>query len=230
MKTSFDLLTGRDDNQLIEFEDQRLEKDTLKAFIKLRDAAKREADIDLAIVSSFRGFDRQKLIWNKKVCGERKVYDDFEDEVDLSNLSPIQIVNAITRFSAIPGASRHHWGTDIDIFDRAACDKSAVQLQPSEYSETGIFAKLNSWLNDRIKAKDCFGFYKPFKTDLGGIHPEAWHLSFAPKSLDFQTDYTIEIFKQNLIQSDFKLNDVILENASELFDKLFIRLNQPPQM
>ena len=43
--------------------------------------------LDLDIVSSFRCFERQEIIWNKKVCGERKVFDDNENEVDLSYLS-----------------------------------------------------------------------------------------------------------------------------------------------
>ena len=28
--------------------------------------------------------------------------------------------DAILLWSALPGASRHHWGTDFDVFDRAA--------------------------------------------------------------------------------------------------------------
>ena len=67
--------------------------------------------------SSFRDFERQQLIWNCKFNGERKVHDDEGNLLDLALLDDWQKAQAILRWSALPGGSRHHWGTEIDIFD-----------------------------------------------------------------------------------------------------------------
>ena len=38
------------------------------------------------------------------------------------------------RWSAIPGSSRHHWGTDLDVYDAAAVTPDyQVQLTPQEW-------------------------------------------------------------------------------------------------
>ena len=63
-------------------------------------------------------------------------------------------------FSALPGASRHHWGTDFDFYDKAAItNKYQIRLQQDEYSEGGRFAALTAWLDDNMAQ---FGFYKPY--------------------------------------------------------------------
>lgn len=231
MKSNFELLTGRESRDLLKHEGHLVHKEALSAFNKLKKVALSEANIDLDIISSFRSYDRQKIIWNKKVSGERKVFNSNEVEIDLTTLSsPSEVIDAITRFSAIPGASRHHWGTDIDVFDNTACKKSEVQLQPSEYSECGIFSTLDKWLTEKIKAGESFGFYRPYETDLGGIHPEAWHLSFAPISHELQETYTLDIFTKNLELSDFQLAQDIRRTASKYYQKLLFNVNSPPQM
>lgn len=230
MKTSFNLLTGKANKHLIEWEEHLIHEEVLPYFLKLKSLAKSEANIDLSIVSSFRCYQRQEIIWNNKVIGERKVFDDHENEVHMENLSDREKVNAITRFSAIPGASRHHWGTDIDIFDQAQLKKGDVKLHPSEYSDTGCFSKLTSWLSEKIACNQSFGFYRPYESDLGGIHPEAWHLSFAPLSRIFEESYNIDTFTKNLEKSEFFLRDFLLENSSEYFKKLLLNVTPAPQM
>jgi len=56
----------------------RLEVNTYKAFKKMEAAAKRYG-IHLKIVSAYRGFERQKLIWNNKY---EKFTNDFSLEID----------------------------------------------------------------------------------------------------------------------------------------------------
>ena len=43
----------------------KLETQTYRAFKKMESAAKNDG-INLKIVSDYRGYDRQKIIWNKK--------------------------------------------------------------------------------------------------------------------------------------------------------------------
>ena len=75
------------------------------------------AGIDLLPLSSFRDFERQRLIWNAKYRGERPALDRGGRTVDMSRLAPDRRIETILLWSALPGASRHHWGSDIDVAD-----------------------------------------------------------------------------------------------------------------
>jgi hypothetical protein len=177
-------LTGRDDSHLVMLPcGHRLQADAAKAFTLLqRDAA--EAGFELAIASSFRSFERQLAIWNGKAGGERPVHDDAGHPVPMATLSPRDQMYAILRYSAIPGTSRHHWGTDLDVFDSAAVPVDyQVQLSPAEVAGGGVFDPLHCWLDERMENGLSRGFYRPYGRDRGGVAPERWHLSFAPASL-----------------------------------------------
>ena len=96
-------------------------------------------------------------------------------------LSDTDWLAAILRFSALPGTSRHHWGTDFDIWDRSTVtDGYAPQLLTSEYQQGGVFAEMSAWLDDQISADNAEGFYKPYDVDRGGVAPEPWHISYRP--------------------------------------------------
>jgi LAS superfamily LD-carboxypeptidase LdcB len=152
----------------------------LDAFMALR-AAAHEAGFDLRIVSGFRSFARQAEIWNAKASGMRPVLDASERPLDISGLSDIEKLMAILRWSALPGASRHHWGTDADIVDAAAMsDGYQVQLRIDECRGRGPFAPMHRWLDQRIEQNGAFGFFRPY-TGVGcSVAPEPWHLSYAP--------------------------------------------------
>ncbi len=225
MKNNFNFLTGREEKTIISYENQSVHKDMLPSFLALKLKAKKEAGINLTIASSYRSFERQKKIWNEKVQGIRKVFDDNESEVNLENLSESEKINMITRFSAIPGTSRHHWGTDIDIFDSNELDRCDLQLHPSEYSETGVFSKLESWLSECIENNENCGFFRPYKEDLGGIHPEPWHISFKPLAQEFFQEYTLSTFQKNLKDSDMLLKKVLLEQSELLYERLLLNIS-----
>ena len=94
---------------------------------------------------------------------------------------PRRSCGAILLWSALPGASRHHWGTEIDVIDRAALRPGQhAQLIPAEYCAEGVFGGLDRWLTEHAGA---FGFFRPYDRDRGGVQPEPWHLSFAPVSV-----------------------------------------------
>lgn len=174
-------LTGRDDSHLVTLPcGNRLQQAAALAFAALQ-VDVRAAGFELAIASSFRSYQRQLAIWNGKVRGERKVTDDAGSEIDLATLSPQQQLHAILRYSAIPGTSRHHWGTDLDVFDAAALPRDyRLQLSPQEVAAGGMFDALHCWLDQRMAAGECHGFYRPYASDRGGVAPERWHLSYAP--------------------------------------------------
>lgn len=152
------------------------------ALRQLRDAAA-AAGFELAVASSFRSFERQLAIWCGKVAGERPVLDSQGQPLDITRLSDEQLLWAILRWSALPGASRHHWGTEIDVFDRAAVAPDyRLQLVPAEYQQDGPFAGLAEWMAARLARDDLFGFYRPYACDRGGVAPEPWHLSYRPQA------------------------------------------------
>ncbi len=160
-----------------------MEAETLYHFRLLqREAAL--AGFSLQVVSAFRSFERQKMIWQAKAQGKRPLLDDFGQRLDASSLSSRQKFSAIIRWSAVPGMSRHHWGTDIDVFDANIKPIDEVQLTPDEVSEQGEFAGLHAWLDERINQAQSFGFYRPYQFDFG-VAPERWHLSYLPKAKQF---------------------------------------------
>lgn len=174
-------LTGRDDSHLVVTDEgHRLVPTVARAFSELqRDA--REAGFDLAIASSYRPFERQLAIFNGKARGDRPVHNDAGEPLALESLPPRERLMAILRFSALPGTSRHHWGTDLDVYDRAAvANDYRVQLTPQEVWPPGPFAPLHEWLDLKMARGDSHGFHRPYGQDRGGVAPERWHLSYAP--------------------------------------------------
>lgn len=172
-------LTGRARNHVTELPKRgpTLHPDAATAFLALRAAAAAEG-FDLLAVSSFRDFARQRAIWNGKFRGERPLLDRTGRSLDPAALSPLQRVRAILEWSALPGASRHHWGTDLDVVDAAAlAPDAAPQLLPAQFGPGGPFAPLDRWLAGHAGR---FGFFRPYDRDRGGVQPEPWHLSYAP--------------------------------------------------
>ena len=139
------------------------------------------AGFDMRVASAFRSYDRQLDIVNAKWLGHRPVLNDEGADLHRAAVSDADWLAAILRFSALPGTSRHHWGTDFDIWDRSAVTADyAPQLLASEYQSDGVFAEMNAWLDDQISADNAEGFYKPYDVDRGGVAPEPWHISYRP--------------------------------------------------
>ncbi|PLW67922.1 M15 family metallopeptidase [Pseudohalioglobus lutimaris] len=176
-------LTGQDASHLVAVTgDHHLQPQAAEAFLRLQ-AQARLAGFELAIASSYRSYQRQLAIFNGKARGERPVHDDAGAAVNLQALTDADKLAAILRFSALPGTSRHHWGTDLDVFDAGAVPEDyRLQLTPDEVTAGGPFCALHDWLDARMAADDSCGFYRPYGQDLGGVAPERWHLSYAPLS------------------------------------------------
>ena len=174
-------LTGRDESRLVKLIDgHRLLPQVAAAFNDLKADAS-AAGFNLAVASSFRSFERQCAIWNGKAQGQRAVHDDSGVILQRSELSEEQWLHAILRFSALPGTSRHHWGSDLDVYDAAAvAGDYQVQLTPQEVAPGGVFDPLHCWLDERMATNQSHGFYRPYALDRGGVASERWHLSYAP--------------------------------------------------
>ena len=174
-------LSGQSDSHIVyDAEGCGLHKDVWPAFYALqRDAL--DAGFELAIASGFRDFERQRNIWNGKATGQRELLDSAGNALPFDALSAAEVMLAILRWSALPGASRHHWGTDFDVYDKRAVSADyRLRLIPEEAAAGGVFAGLHRWLDQQIASDNSHAFFRPYQFDDDGIAPEAWHLSYAP--------------------------------------------------
>lgn len=213
-----DQLTGRSREHVVELAEFScsLHPLTAAAFLGLRRAAA-AAGHDLAPLSAFRDFNQQLVIWNAKFRGERALLDRDGTALDVRMLSAEQIVRAILHWSALPGASRHHWGTEVDVFDRAALPNGArARLLPSEYARDGVFAALSSWLS--AHAAD-YGFYLPYDSDRGGVQVEPWHLSFAPLANTLLPQLTPELIAAALAAAPLQGREIVLQLLPEIHSR-----------
>ncbi|MFK3843317.1 MULTISPECIES: M15 family metallopeptidase [Serratia] len=173
-----EMLTGRSTDHLAPLSGHhRLQPAAVAAFLAMQQAAL-EAGFSLQPASTFRDFERQQAIWNGKFCGERPVLDKDSRPIDITPLSAAERCEAILRWSALPGASRHHWGSDLDVYDPSLLPAGQkLQLEPWEYEQGGYFYPLNQWMTDHMAE---FGFYRPFTEEGDGVAVEPWHLSYRP--------------------------------------------------
>ena len=177
-------------------------------------AAASAADIDLKIASGFRSFDRQLLLWNNKFSGKTPIKNMAGEVISPANLSPLDLAHSILLYSALPGASRHHWGCDIDVYaPNLLADDYQLQLEPCEYSAQGPLAKLSNWL---VKYAHQFGFYFPYASFQGGVASEPWHLSYAPLAQQYQQAFNIERLAKALVNSSILGKDEIINNLDDI--------------
>jgi len=152
-----------------------LHKDTYAAFEKMHAAAAKEG-VQLIMVSATRNFARQKQIWEAKWNGLRLL--EGKEKANLVYPDPADRARAILRYSSMPGTSRHHWGTDMDL--------NALN---NKYFDDGAGKKVYDWL---VANGPDFGFCQPYtpKSDArpNGYEEERWHWSYLPLATQL-TDY-----------------------------------------
>ena len=140
-------------------------------FKQMQNYAKKEG-VEIEIVSGYRSYQKQKDIWNNKYN------KNFEN-----GILGIKNINRIIQYSTLPGTSRHHWGTDIDIIDKRFVPKGDLLLEKN-YAENGIYSQLFSWMRKNSKK---YGFYLVYDDSpkRKGFKFEPWHYSYKPLSVIF---------------------------------------------
>jgi LAS superfamily LD-carboxypeptidase LdcB len=201
-----------------------LHRGAAQAARELRDAC-RASGIELAITSSFRSFDRQVQIWNAKYTGERPVLTRDGRPFDRTRADPNALVDAILAWSALPGASRHHWGTDFDVVDGSVVAGGyRPQLVPEEYAPGGVFERLGAWLDANLARH---GFFRPYRREREGVQPEAWHLSYAPIAIAALAELSLEVLIDAVAASSMHGRDVVLARIPELYER-YVKDIDPP--
>lgn len=219
-------LTGRARSHIVELLNPVcvLHYEAVTSFLAMRDAAF-EAGVGLAPCSSFRDFETQLRIWNEKWTGLRPILDEKGAPLDRGLLSDAQAVEAILVWSAIPGGSRHHWGSDVDVFDNEAAPTGyKVQLTPAEYARHGVFARLTAWLDENMHR---YGFFRPYRTDRGGVRPEPWHLSYAPVAAPALESLSLSMLRRVLDASAIEGKAQVLSRLPEIYTRFMLAVDGP---
>lgn len=201
-------------------------RDVVEPFLRLRaDAA--AAGFDLQILSGFRDFQQQRSIWNRKVRGERAVLDSAARPLDITVMDPEELAFAILRWSALPGASRHHWGTDLDVFDaRTVPPGYEIELIPAEVDPGGMFGPLHDWLDERMAAGESHGFFRPYDVDRGGVAPERWHLSHGPVAAGFEAVLTLDVLREAVETGELELTPTILAHLPAIHERFVVNTSR----
>jgi LAS superfamily LD-carboxypeptidase LdcB len=219
-------LTGRSRTHVVELDHPRcvLHAEAVTSFLAMRDDAA-AAGIDLVAASSFRDFDRQVLLWNRKWSGEQSMLDRRGQVIDPATLDDARRVDAILCWSAIPGGSRHHWGSDVDVIDAAAMPEGyAVQLVPAEYAADGVFARLGGWLDANMAR---FGFYRPYGSVGCGAGVEPWHLSYWPVSAAALESLSLPVLRAAVAASGMLGKAQVLERLPEIYTRFVLAVDPP---
>lgn len=145
-----------------------IHKDVLAPFIAMYEAAAKEG-VTLGIVSAMRTFDVQKSLWNQRYY---------------TSDNPAKTAKMVLSYLAMPGTSRHHWGTDVDLMDTKL-----------HFFETEQGKKSYQWLLDNAA---FYGFYQVYSAGRNtGYNEEKWHWSYMPVAKEFQIQ-----FKDKIVYSD----------------------------
>jgi len=220
-------ITGRVRTHVVQLDAPRFaaHPDVAAAFLRLRAAAARDG-IELRPYSSFRGYEAQARIWEAKYGGRATLYDIDGRPRDRAGMTEDDVIGHILDWSALPGASRHQWGTEIDVVDAAVMPPGyKPQLLPAEVAEGGLFAPLHRWLDDHIHAH---GFFRPYARFQGGMFPEPWHLSYAPVSMRAIDDLTLDVLRRCTEASDIPGKQRVLERLPEIHARHVRNIVPPP--
>lgn len=162
-----------------------LRREAYYAFIRMYNAAKKDG-ISLSITSATRSFDDQKKIWEGKWTGSILHYGR---NIATAYPNPVERAKYILKYSSMPGTSRHHWGTDMDL----------NSTEPTYY-ETETGRKIYKWLTGNASK---YGFCQPYtamdSSRATGYEEEKWHWSYMPLSAIY-----LEQYKERITYDDLK--------------------------
>jgi LAS superfamily LD-carboxypeptidase LdcB len=188
---TLDELTGKAALDLYGEGKVQLRKQAYEAYIRMKRAAY-SAGFGIKMISSYRSYDHQTRIWEGKYIR----YTESE------GMTPDKAIEKIVEYSTIPGTSRHHWGTEIDIIDGYPKSSGDV-LVAKKFEAGGPFEAFKKWLD---KNANSFGFYLVYTNDPDrrGFKHEPWHYSYAPLSVPMLKQFRKTNILKVLSQESFE--------------------------
>ena len=156
-----------------------LQREAYEAFEKMHAAAAVDG-VKLVILSAMRTFNDQKGIWENKWSGRTLVGGK---NLSTAVQDPAERAKAILRYSSMPGSSRHHWGTDMDL-----------NSLENGFFDTGSGKKAYEWLQAHAAE---YGFCQPYSA-MGADRPngyqeERWHWSYMPIAARYLRAYRAQV-------------------------------------
>ncbi len=151
--------------------DQYAQRAVMESFWKLKQKAAQEG-WHLILVSGYRSFNHQRHIWNH--------FDSLYKKTD--NLADKDRVRAVMSLVSVPGLSRHHWGTELDISE-ASLRGQLVNVHPDTPNKVVQFY---DWMEQNAP---IFGFCKVYLGKRGAVRDEPWHWSYIPFSRVYQKQF-----------------------------------------
>lgn len=144
-----------------------LQKPVAEKLIEAYQAFKAEhPTLPFIIISATRNYTYQNGIWQRKW---KTLYTKYKNSH--------KTADAILQYSSMPGTSRHHWGTDVDI----------TSLESSYFLQDQQGKILYDWL---IKNMPKYGFCQSFTQGRKvGYQPEEWHWSYQPIAKHYIAQY-----------------------------------------
>lgn len=211
-------LTGTCETHLMAVDGHKLHPDAAQAYLAMQKAAA-ASGVQLAIASGFRSLDRQLSIWNRKWRGKLPLLSKQGEQLDVYALTDTEKMHAILHWSALPGSSRHHWGSDFDIYDPRPFQNSDLKLRlvPAEYIDAdGPCHNLWQWLTQHAHEN---GFFFPYSRYQGGVAQEPWHLSYRPVSQKCHQQLNIELLAETINSIAIEGKSIILDNLAQIKDQ-----------
>ena len=92
-------------------------------------------------------------------------------------------LDTILKFSALPGTSRHHWGTEVDL--------NSVNVDDWKPGKKDSLASLYTWLQTNAPKVGLIQSYTAGRK--GGYNEEPWHYSYAPIAAGLRERYNREV-------------------------------------
>lgn len=202
---------------LVEFQPGYFVENSIVDDLKALSSEAKANGFELRVESAYRTFEKQLSIWNRKAGGELPLLSETGERMARPK-DEEELMYAILTWSALPGASRHHLGTDIDVVDGAACPEGyEVELTPAECD--GMFAKFHAFLTERMEMDKSFGFSRVFIPGRGKIKPEGWHIAHLPTSRKLLEHFSLSTLREIYGQCDMACKRVVLARLPELAEE-----------
>ncbi len=188
-------------NPILVGKEYKLLPEAAKQF-ELMKADALKAGFKIHVISSYRNYTYQNGIWERKYKANQA-----------KKIGAKQNIEKIIEYSTIPGTSRHHWGTDLDIIDGTR-GVPADPLNEKHFNEGGSMHKFKLWLDEHASK---YGFYLVYTNHPSrkGFKYEPWHFTYkaisepmlqAYKKLDIK-----KVLQENKLMGSENFTDDFIE-------------------
>ncbi|MEG0187977.1 M15 family metallopeptidase [Algoriella sp.] len=185
--------------------DYKLLPEVAKQFELMKSEAQK-AGFKIHVVSSYRNYTYQNGIWERKYKANQA-----------KKIAAKQNIDKIIEYSTIPGTSRHHWGTDLDIID-ATKGIPSDPLNEKHFNVGGSMHKFKLWLDENASK---YGFYLVYTDNVNrkGFKYEPWHFTYKAISKPMLDEYKKLNIKKVLQENKLLGSDNFTDDFIEKYTK-----------